>query len=340
MRVLLAVLLVGIAGCGGNDNSPDDGAAPASTASSPVKAENATEGAPKPKTGESPAEALDADLVAALEKIGAGVKRNEQGQIVEVSSYGSSRFNLGVTDAELVQLSNLSSLERLLLNDVKITDDGLLSLKVLTNMKVVVLNDTEITDAGLGHLTVLTELQSLSLYGTNITDAGLVHVSGMSKLEELGLGATAVTDTGLVHLKGLSKLKFLWLSPQITDAGLEHVRGMTNLQTLLMSSTTISDNGLAQLKGMNLKALPPNRVRMEGLDVPRRAKTDLGLVHYLAAVEAPTILNFDGWKITDGSVLPLKELTQLKELHLAGTDISDAGIAELKKALPNCKISR
>ena len=31
MRVLLAVLLVGIAGCGGGDNSPDDVAAPAST---------------------------------------------------------------------------------------------------------------------------------------------------------------------------------------------------------------------------------------------------------------------------------------------------------------------
>ena len=30
MRVLLAVLLVGIAGCGGGDNSPDDVAAPSS----------------------------------------------------------------------------------------------------------------------------------------------------------------------------------------------------------------------------------------------------------------------------------------------------------------------
>jgi len=39
MRVLVALLLVGIAGCGGGDNSPDDVAAPASTAISPVKAE-------------------------------------------------------------------------------------------------------------------------------------------------------------------------------------------------------------------------------------------------------------------------------------------------------------
>ena len=49
MRVLLAVLLVGIAGCGGEDNSPDEGAEPSSPAVTPVKAENAEAGAPKTK---------------------------------------------------------------------------------------------------------------------------------------------------------------------------------------------------------------------------------------------------------------------------------------------------
>ncbi|HAD75912.1 MAG TPA: hypothetical protein DCG16_09015, partial [Gemmatimonadetes bacterium] len=49
MRVLLGVLLVGIAGCGGGDNSPDDVAAPSSSAVTPVKAENAEAGAPKTK---------------------------------------------------------------------------------------------------------------------------------------------------------------------------------------------------------------------------------------------------------------------------------------------------
>ena len=49
MRVLLAVLLIGIAGCGGEDNSPDDVAAPSSSAVTPVKAENAEAGAPKTK---------------------------------------------------------------------------------------------------------------------------------------------------------------------------------------------------------------------------------------------------------------------------------------------------
>jgi len=52
MRVLLAVVLIGIAGCGGEDNSPDDVAAPSSPAVTPVKAENAEAGAPKPQVAE------------------------------------------------------------------------------------------------------------------------------------------------------------------------------------------------------------------------------------------------------------------------------------------------
>ena len=36
----------------------------------------------------------------------------------------------------------------------------------------------------------------------------------------------------------------------------------------------------------------------------------------------------------------LKGLTKLQALYLNGTKVTDAGVAELKKALPNCKISK
>ena len=71
MRILLAVVLVGIAGCGG-DNSPDD------VAVSTPKSSQA-------KTDKSPAQTPDADPVAALKNIGAKIKRDDQGEVVEVS---------------------------------------------------------------------------------------------------------------------------------------------------------------------------------------------------------------------------------------------------------------
>ena len=143
MRVLLAVLLVGIAGCGGEDNSPDEGAAPSSPAVTPVKAENAEADGPKPKADKPPAQTAAADPVAALKKLGAKIERNEQGEVVEVSL-----MNRKLTDAGLAHLKGLNNLTGLLLADTKVTDAGLAHLKGLTKLKRLGLWDTKVTDAG------------------------------------------------------------------------------------------------------------------------------------------------------------------------------------------------
>ena len=45
-----------------------------------------------------------------------------------------------------------------------------------------------------------------------------------------------------------------------------------------------------------------------------------------------------GPKITDASLAHLTGLTAPESLNLAGTQVTDAGVAELQKALPNCAI--
>jgi formylglycine-generating enzyme required for sulfatase activity len=85
MRVLLAVLLVGIAGCGGEDNSPGDVAAPSSPTSSPVKAENAEAGAPKTK----PVKAENAEAGAPKTKpVSPGSEPNVPGGMEVTNSVG------------------------------------------------------------------------------------------------------------------------------------------------------------------------------------------------------------------------------------------------------------
>jgi len=39
-------------------------------------------------------------------------------------------------------------------------------------------------------------------------------------------------------------------------------------------------------------------------------------------------------------LVDLKGLTGLRELNLYDTEITDAGVANLQKSLPNCKISK
>ena len=186
------------------------------------------------------------------------------------------------------------------------------------------------TDADLVQLKGLSRLQMLDLTNTQITDAGLVHLKGLANLETLLIGATKITGAGLVHLKGLPELAHLGLTDtRVSDAGLAHLKDLTNLQTLNLRFTQVTGAGLVHLKGLNLKELR----------IPDQAATDTGLKHYLEAVKPPTELSLFRWKkITDAGLVHIKELTNLRLVDLSFTQVSDAGIAELRKALPNCKI--
>ena len=89
MKRLLGLLLVmGMVGCGGEAPSAGDAASPSPPKSSQVEVD------------EPPAQAADADPVATLENLGVEIKRNEQGEVIEVDL-----TNTEITDAGLVHES-------------------------------------------------------------------------------------------------------------------------------------------------------------------------------------------------------------------------------------------
>ena len=49
-------------------------------------------------------------------------------------------------------------------------------------------------------------------------------------------------------------------------------------------------------------------------------------------------LNLNLTQITDAGLVHLKGLTGLQTLGLRGTQVTDQGVADLQKALPNCEI--
>ena len=53
-------------------------------------------------------------------------------------------------------------------------------------------------------------------------------------------------------------------------------------------------------------------------------------------------IDFRNSGVRDAGLIHLagEGLTNLTELNLVGTEVTDAGIAELKQALPDCKISK
>jgi outer membrane lipoprotein-sorting protein len=216
-------------------------------------------------------------------------------------------------------------------------------------------------------------LHTLNLQWAKVTDAGLKELAGLNHLRTLDLSETQVTDAGLKGLAGL-KLKQLTLSFPLTDPGLKHYLAATEPPIWLdLLGAKVTDAGLKELAGLKtLKVLDlPAQVTEEGLRGLAGLKlkkltlpfvlTDVGLKHYLAAVEPPTTLNLRGTRVTDAGLkelaglktlkkldLPtqvtdagLKELAGLKSLqllNLEGTDVTDAGVERLQKALPGCKI--
>jgi Leucine-rich repeat (LRR) protein len=124
----------------------------------------------------------------------------------------------------------------------------------------------------------------------------------------LYLGETDITDAGLKVVAKLQQLTMLVLvGTQITDAGLKEVAKLQQLTKLDLSYTQITDAGLKEV----------------------------------AKLQLLTWLNLSETQITGASLKELAKLQQLTSLNLmACREITDAGVAELKKALPKCEINR
>jgi hypothetical protein len=102
-----------------------------------------------------------------------------------------------------------------------------------------------------------------------------------------------------------ANVEYIWLANR-TDVELAYAGELSGLKTLAVTYARITDAGLAHLQGLTeLQAL------------------------YLGDTQ-----------ITDAGLEYLKGMSRLKNLDLTGTKVTDAGVAELQKALPNCKIER
>ncbi len=153
--------------------------------------------------------------------------------------------------------------------DAQITDAGMVHLKGLTSLETLRLANTQVGDEGVTHIAGLPSLKILFLAGTQITDAGLAHIGELTTLHKLCVGRTQVSDAGLVHLKGLTALHDLCVgTTQVTDSGLEHLKALTKLQDLNLVGTKVSKAGIRELKW----ALPNCRIS-EPTQARRAAKS-------------------------------------------------------------------
>ncbi|MCC6123815.1 MAG: hypothetical protein IT426_02550 [Pirellulales bacterium] len=145
------------------------------------------------------------------------------------------------------------------------------------------------------------------------------------------LSKAAVTDDDLAVLENLTELEGLYLTdPNITGKGFAHLKTLKKLKGLGLWNTSIDDAGLANLEGLaNLRQLC-----LDGTKI-----TDAGTVHLQDLTQLEDWLGLTDTPITDRSLQYFKNFKKLQNLNLLRTNVTERGVRELKKALPNTIIS-
>lgn len=155
----------------------------------------------------------------------------------------------------------------------------------------------------------VTSLQRLSLANSRVTGQGIQGLLSLSKLTALDLSRTQDSAGGFHLLPRISSIRELradgcdWLN----DEHLQTVAEMPNLETVSVARTSITADGIK-----HLIRLP--RLRFLSLDYCPR--------------------------ISDSSIEALTQLCSGRrlDLSLSGTEITTAGLKQLRRTLPDCMV--
>ena len=280
--------------------------------------------------------------------------------VVKVEFFGKK-----IPESIIGQLSKLTELRELRLDIVRVVspgaeftrairDDDLAAFAGLTKLRNLSMYSANLNGPGLQFLANLKSLENLDLESTHIDDAGFEHIAGLTGLVGLRVSGTRITDVSVERISGLPKLTLLNLSQTaITDAGLAHLEKLRALENLFLDTTKVSAEGLQHLAScpiefMSIQQTPLDNAAIEQIDKISSLRvlilggwylTDENLQH-LHPPSQLTSLNLYGTNISDAGLANLKELRNLQEIKMThNTRVTPAGVRELHKSLPKVRVS-
>jgi hypothetical protein len=228
-------------------------------------------------------------------------------------------------------LAGLTELRILDLSGTEISDSAIEEMPHSQHLKRVDLSDTNFGDEGAKRLAKLRELHELSLDSTQVTDVGIARLAALTQIETLGVSRTAVTGSGFANPKPAYRLRSLvMVETTVTEQGLRAIASLDSLQSLNLSYSHITVSGLGCLE-----QLP----QLECLGLAAVGITDRDL-DTLFELRSPASLDLSVNELTDAGVRRLHRLPKLRSLGLYRTKVSEEGERELRRVMPNCRITR
>lgn len=254
----------------------------------------------------------------------------------------------GVTDAGIEALATLEGVRELKLRFAEeVTEYGLAHLAGWSELERLDLRGTAVRSGVFERIAPLGALRELDVSHTRVTDEGCDRLAEFPRLERLAIGSNRLDGTCLTALKAAPALRSLDVGGvQRVDSGiwglplnrdnLARLGELTRLEELLLGGATITDAGSdrpglpnAERSELPYLELLANLKELTTLDISRQPVTAGGLV-FLAELPRLQRLNLGQcFRLGDEAVEPLARLGSLRELILAGTQISDDGLALL-----------
>jgi hypothetical protein len=247
------------------------------------------------------------------------------------------------TDAELGWLAGAPHLVEIGVSGAKLHDPLALTLARLPQMRSLRMADTEITIATVRAIAARRDLEEVDLAGTpvdNASAAALIGSPGMRvvrldgtpisdvalagpaspTLAELYVSHTVIGDGGLAILDGTPHLVALGVGhTQIGDAALDRITTLGELHTLVLSAVHVTPEALIKLSALHA---------LERLYLDQTRAGDITLAALAPARETLRVLHLAGSDVSEDGLAALRALTELSELTLGDTRMN-AGIAEL-----------
>ena len=236
-----------------------------------------------------------------------------------------------VPDSALQAMSQLSQLDSLQFNLVRLEGNGVRHLAVLPNLRELSFFQLDLDEAALDGLGDCNQITRLKLGKVKLRDEDLRHLSRITGIEWLEIDQCDVTDRGLEHIAQIKHLKALDLrATLITDDGLRSLTHLSQLKSLTLQMGKITDAGAKQIA-----ASCPG---LKYLCLVKEPITDATLIE-LARLPHLEKLDLGSVPITDDGIRHLKSSTSLKTLNLNNTKIGGSGVEDLRKTHPTLEVS-
>lgn len=170
---------------------------------------------------------------------------------------------------------------------------------------------------------------SLFLRDARVSTDGFAALNGLENIHTLDLTGTPLDDTATETIVTLPRVVQLYIGHTgITDSALAGLSRSPPLVFLCIDRTQATDEGIAGL------ATCPKLSALRVLDA------DDECVARLASFAQIRRLYLQGDQVTADSLSILKQMQVLKGLALYDTSFSEAELAELRQALPNCTVQQ